>query len=125
MAVGNTIPTSIPAVGTTVDTLTRSSGNTFVADKTTGSKTGQVILSLRGAQAGAAKRRFGATYRYGLTTSDDPGALTNGAISVSINIEAALGTTLTATEHAKHVRYALSAMLKASLVEDLMSGTVL
>jgi hypothetical protein len=68
------------------------------------------------------------TKRYGLSSVirpsdfDDPGSFSKGRASVSINVDAVIGSTVIAAELAEFVRYVLSMQLHASLLEDLANG---
>jgi hypothetical protein len=70
-------------------------------------------------------KRFGMTYRVSSAGPDAPGDQPQGSVTMSVNIDAALGSKLTASELATQVRQALSVLLKTSLIEDLSTGTAL
>lgn len=126
MAIGTTINDSVPVVGTTVHTYNRANGNTFtVTYAISGGGSYLSQLSLRPAGPTSKQKRFGATLKMRPSEYDDPGTLTNGAVSVTLNIDATIGSELTETAVALYVRHAISTWLKATLIEDLMAGTSL
>ncbi len=121
MAVGSTINFSIPVVGTTVSAFTRVAGNIFTAAMTlTSSWTASLVIRAAGVQTTNA--RFGLVMRIKPSDNDDPGTLTKGNVTVSINIDAQKGTEITSANLAKAVRYALSTALHSNLIEDLSNG---
>ncbi len=126
MAVGNTINVSVPAVGTTVESFTRSNGNTFICSAfTIGGTDYTANLNLRPAQAFAAKKSFGLTARISPSFADDPGTRTKGAVTVAVNISWADGSVMTTAEMSKFVKNSMSAFLHSNLIEDLSSGIAL
>lgn len=125
MAVGNTINVSIPVIGTTVFGATRSDGNRFVGAQTLASVAYPVTIDIRPAAPLGKASRFGLTYKVRPADSDNPGSQTKGSVSIAINVDSVRGSSMSSTDLANCVRYALSAMLKASLIEDLSSGTAL
>ncbi len=126
MAVGNTINISVPVVGTTVESFTRTSNNTFLAAAyTVGSTDLLATLSLRPATTLASNKSYGLTMRVDASIADDPGTLTKGACTVSINVQCKPGTLMTKSAIAAAVRHSLSSMLHASLIEDLHDGIAL
>ena len=124
MAVGNTINYSIPVVGTTVSNVARINGNTF---QEVGYSIGggaypcQVTLRPAGSNS-KGNRRFGVTFIVRPNSQDDPGVITKGAVTVSVNIDTVLGSVVTTTNMASAVRHSLSVMLHSNLIEDLCNG---
>ena len=126
MAIGNTIDVSVPTVGTTVESFTRSTGNTFYTGSyTIGGSDYPATISLRSADPFGSSRQFGGTMRLNLAYADDPGTLTKGAVTVSLNVQCRPGTVLGKSQIAAAVRHQLSAFLKAGLIEDLYEGVAL
>ncbi len=126
MAVGNTINVSIPVVGTTVETYTRSNGNQFSSTAYTISSVDYpATLNVRPANALGTSRRFGISTRVRPSDQNDPGTVTKGSCAVSINVDAQIGSAMTATELAKFIRHSLSAALHSNLIEDLSNGVAL
>ncbi len=123
MTIGNTINYSIPAVGTTVDSFARSSTNSFL-DATYTAATGSfpATLTIRQAKQIATKKTYGLTCRIKPSDVDDPGTVTKGDCTVSLNIVATPGSIMTKAEISEFIRYTLSAALHANLLEDLYDG---
>jgi len=125
MAIGSSINTSIPTIGTTVDTLTKSRQGFYQGKTTITSVDFPTALSLR--PAGSAmfnRRRFGATYQVKPADTVSPVTSDKGSLTVSVNIDATVGSVITNAELAKQVRYALSALLASTLVEQLSTGSL-
>jgi len=125
MAIGSSINTSIPVIGTTVDTLAKSRQGLFQGKTTISSVDFPTALSLR--PAGSAlynRRRFGVTYQVKPADTDTPVTSDKGSLTVSVNIDAVVGSVISNAELAKQVRYALSAVLASTLVEQLSTGSL-
>ncbi len=125
MAIGNSIDFSIPTTGTKVGDFSRSNNSTFIEAYTAAGGSYPATLNIRPAQAISTLKRFGASVKVRPSDQDDPGTLTKGGCSVSINIDATPGTVMTKAEIAELVRYSLSIMLHANLIEDLYDGVTL
>ncbi len=125
MAIGSSIAYSIPVVGTTVDSFLRMTNTSFVDSITIGGVDVPLELMLRQASTMSNRKTFGLTYRIGANLQDDPGALTKGRASISVSVDAVPGSVLTATEVAKHTRYAVSTVLASTLIESLYNGSYL
>lgn len=125
MAVGANIPASTPAVGTTTYTYTLLSyGRQFKATGITlGAGTADAILTLRPAGSLGKSKRLGYTAKVSPSDYDDPGTLTKGSCTISVNIDATEGSVVTKAAIANFVRQTLSVGLKASLIEDLLAGS--
>ena len=124
MAIGATINLSIPVTGTTVDSLTKSREGIYVGGYTLSSVDWPNMFVVRPATVLSTRKRFGATYKINPSLNDDPGTASKGSVSVSINIDAVVGSVITSAELANQVRYALSAFLSSTLVETLRDGSV-
>ncbi len=122
MSVGNSINYSIPVVGTTVGTYDRGTGNVFVEDYTSAGGSYPSTLSIRPAKPISTRKSFGISTKVRPADVDDPGTVTKGSASVSINIEAVPGTVMTRLEITEFIRYTLSIALKSSFLEDLYDG---
>ncbi len=126
MAVGNSINYSVPVVGTTVGTMTRIQGSTFSHSAySIASNTYPITVTLRSAGIQSKRRRFGATIVLRPDVNDDPGVLTKGSVSVSVNIDTSIGSVVSITNLPAVVRHALSTLLHSNLIEDLSQGTSL
>ncbi len=122
MAVGNTINYSIPVVGTTVGSVLRANGNSFVGTYAGFTGSYPVTLTLRPASSLLSTKRYGLSFVVKPSVNDDPGIVSKGRASVSLNIDASIGSVVTAAELAEFVRYALSQGLHSNLLEDLANG---
>lgn len=122
MTIGSSINYSVPTTGTTVGTMQKVLEGIFSDGITIGSTDYPAMLSLRPAQVISKRKRFGATYRVSPSTLDDPGSLTKGSLSVSVNIDATVGSVLTEAEIVTQVKYALSTLLAANIISDLSLG---
>ncbi len=122
LTIGSTINTSIPTVGTTVDTLNRVDTRVFMGTYTGVSGGYPVKLDLRTASVLGNTKNFGLTMRVTPSQNDDPGSLSKGNATCAINVSGVVGSVITPGELAEFVRYALSVALKSNLIEDLMSG---
>jgi hypothetical protein len=124
MSIGSTITYSIPVVGTTVDTLARAKESLFTDPIAVGGVDVPVTLQLRAASLAGIQRRFGAVWKFNPAMLDSASAVTNGRITVSVNIDATRGVVITDTVLANHVRYALSTLLASTLIEGLRDGSL-
>lgn len=124
MAIGSSINVSLPSVGTTVHTLAKAILSRFTKTLTVSSEEAPIDLRLRAAAIGQRTKAFGLTYKYDPSINDSGSDAGSGAVTCSINVNARPGAVLTKAEIANHIRYALSAALKANLIEDLYDGVL-
>lgn len=124
MTIGSTINFSIPVVGTTVDTLNKFRESLFSVPIDVGGVDVPIVVQLRAANIQGFQKRFGATWKYNPGVLDASSAVTKGRISVSVNVDATLGSEIDHDELVLHVRYALSTLLASSLLEDLRDGSL-
>jgi hypothetical protein len=124
MSLGSSIVDSIAAVGSTVHTLDKIKDAQYVEIIAVGGIDVPLKLDLRTASLGSNRQRFGASWKFNPATNDVPSSLTLGRISISLNVDASLGSNMTPTEVANHVRWFFGAMLKATLIETLQAGSV-
>ena len=126
MAIGNTVNVSVPVVGTTTESFTRSNGNKFLCSAyTVGGSDYIATLDLRPAAPVASSKSYGLTVRLDPSIADDPGSITKGAVTCAINVSARPGSVANKAECVKLVRAALSAALASNLLEDLHDGIAL
>lgn len=124
MSIGATVNISIPVTGTTVDSLAKTRDGLYVGDFSLGGNLYPNMLVYRTANVLTNRKRFGATYKISPSMNDDPGSISKGTVSVSINIDAVVGSVITSAELANQVRYALSAFLASTVVETLRDGSL-
>ena len=124
MSIGSTVNYSIPVVGSTVDTLAKAKESLFTDTITVSGTAVPLTLQLRAASLAGIQRRFGAVWKYNPAMLDSAGAVTHGRITVSINVDATLGSEITDTALANQVRYALSTFLASTLIESLRDGSL-
>lgn len=124
MAIGSSINVSVPTVGTTVESLAKARDAFFTGNMTISSNDYPFTLSLRPAGTPTSnRRRFGATYKVSPADSDAPAVSSKGSCTVSVNIDANIGTVITAAELENQVLYALSAMLSTDVIGNLLAGS--
>lgn len=124
MAIGATVVSSIPTVGTTVDTLERVGDGEYQNTQEMGSIDVPLSLKLRRSTVTGLFRRFGASYKFNPCVLDVTDALTKGRITAALTVDANLGTTLTRTEILAKTRQFLGALLQAGLLEALVDGSL-
>lgn len=124
MSIGNTVVISLPALGTTVKTLAKAKDGVYLIDVTDGTNTAPYVLNLRESARTSTFRSLSGTFRYNPSMNDSPAAIPCGRVSVSINCNAQLGSILDRGELLNCIRYALSAMLQANLLEALVDGSL-
>jgi hypothetical protein len=122
MAIGATVVTSIPVVGTTVHTLAKAKDGTFLLDITDGSNTAPIVLSLRESPRVSTYRQFSGVYRYNPGQNDSGSDAVSGRCTVSLTVNAQLGTIIERADLLNHIRYACAAMLQDDLIEALTDG---
>jgi hypothetical protein len=123
MSLGASIVDSIPTVGTTVHTFDKIKDLEYVEYITVGGVDIPAKLSLRTSPVGNNRTRFGATLKYYPSQQDVASAVSLGGVTVSLNCDASLGSTMTPSAVADFVRYLMGAMLKATLIEALRDGS--
>jgi hypothetical protein len=124
--IGNTINVSIPTVGTTTESYTRSSGNLFLTTAyTVGAVDYTATLQLRPAGSLSSTRNFGYTARIAPSSLDDPGSLTKGGVTVAVNVSWTNGSVMTTTELVDFVKESISVALVTDLISDLSVGIAL
>jgi len=124
MAIGATINYSIPVVGSTVDTLNKVKESLWTDSISVGGVDVPVTLQLRAASLASFNRRYSAVWKFNPSVLDAAGASTKGRITISVNVDSTLGTEITASAHANQVRWALSTLLAATLIESLRDGSL-
>jgi len=124
MAIGNTVVVSVPTVGATVHTLAKAKDGEYLVDVTDGTNIAPVSLHLRPSKRTSTFRSLSAVYRYNPSINDVPASAPCGRISVSINVNGQLGSIIERTDMLNHVKYALSSVLQANLLEALVDGTL-
>lgn len=124
MSIGSTINYSLPAVGTTVGTLSKAASGEYLLTQETGDVDVPIQVKLRRASVNSTKRRCGVTWRFRPNVLDVGSAITKGSIAVAINVDADLGSTMTRAEVLNHIRYAMSVALKTDCLETLLDGSV-
>lgn len=124
MSIGSTINVSVPTVGTTVHTLDQTKLGQYHKSLTVSSEIADVVLNLRPSQLGSNNKGLGLSYSYNPSINDSPNDAASGRVAVQINCTARVGAVLTRAEILNHIRYALSAALKTSLLEDLYDGSI-
>ena len=124
MAVGSSINVSIPVIGTTVETAAKAREGYFVGAMTISGTDYPFTISLRPAgNALLNRRRLGVTFKVNPSETDAPSTSAKGSCTASLNVDASIGTIMTAPELAKQIRYALSAILASTLLENLIDGS--
>jgi hypothetical protein len=124
MALGASIVDSIAVVGSTVHTLAKLADARYAVDVTVGSNDVPLKLDLRTSPTGVGRQRFGATWKFNPGINDVAGVQPLGRISISLNVDASLGSNITTANVANHLRWFMGAMLKATLIEGLQAGSV-
>jgi len=124
MSLGSSIVDSIAVVGSTVHTLDKTKDAQYVEIIAVGGIDVPLKLDLRTSSIGTNKTRFGATWKFNPSVLDVASAVSLGRISISLNVDASLGSNLTPSAVADHVRWFFGAMLKATLIEALRDGSV-
>jgi hypothetical protein len=124
MSIGSTVVDSIPTVGTTVHTLAKLSPGRFAVDVESGTVDIPVRLTLRASPTSGLSRRLGATMQFDPSVLDVSDALTEGRVSVTMNVDAKLGETITRSELLNYIRYFFGALSQANLLEALVDGSL-
>lgn len=124
MAIGSTINFSVPVVGTTVDTLDKFREALFSTPISVGGTDVPIVVQLRAANIQGFQKRFGVSWKFNPAVLDASSAVTKGRISVSVNVDATLGSEIDSAKVALQVRYALSTLLASSLIESLRDGSL-
>lgn len=124
MSIGTSIVDSIPTVGTTVHTYNKVQEGIFTYSSGGSPVDYPYVLTLRPSDISTQTRRFGATARVNPSVNDDPGTVSEGRSTISLNVDATLGATLTRTELLNEIRWFMGALLKATLLEALVDGSL-
>lgn len=124
MSIGTSIVDSIPTVGSTVHTYNKVQEGEFTFGSGSSPIDVPYRLTLRPSDVGSSQRRLGATAKFTPSLNDDPGSLTEGRVTISFNVDATLGATITRTELLNEMRWFMGALLKATLLEALVDGSL-
>jgi len=124
MSIGSSIVDSIPTVGATVHTFDKVQEGEFHESSGSTPIDVPLRLMLRPSDAAGSLRRFGATFKFTPSVNDDPGTITKGRSTISLNVDATLGATITRTELLNEIRWFMGALLKATLLENLCDGSL-
>lgn len=124
MAIGSTVVDSVPTVGSTVNTLAKVKSGSYSVDIESGTIDVPLRLTLRASDVSSLSRRFGATYKFTPSILDAGDAVTRGRISVSLTVDASLGSTITRTALLAYTRQAMGALLQSGLLEALVDGSL-
>jgi hypothetical protein len=124
MAIGTTIVSSIPTVGTTVDTLEKVSSGEYQNSQEMGTVDVPLVMKLRRSTPGGLFKRFGASYKFNPMILDVSDALTHGRATIALTVDANLGSTITRDELLAKTREFLGALLQAGLLEALVDGSL-
>jgi len=124
MAIGSSVVSSVPTVGTTVDTLSKASAGLFLATQELGDIDLPLRLELRTSDVTSLYRHFGAMYKFNPSKLDVADTITKGRVSMTLVVDASLGSTITRTELLAKVRQFFGALLQAGLLEALVDGSL-
>lgn len=124
MAIGSTIDYSIPTVGSTVAAFDKSKDGLFVEQISVSSVNVPMRLELRTSPLGSLRRAFGGSLKFTPQVLDVPSVATKGRITVSLNVDAYLGSAVDDTTLMTYTRWFLSTMLKSTLLETLRDGSL-
>lgn len=123
MAAGASIVTNVPTVGSTVDTLDKIRDLEYSKMLTVASNDVPLRLSLRASTLGSLARRFGGTLKLNPQVLDVPTATSKGRITITLNVDAYLGSEMDPADIVLYTRYFMGAMLKSTLLEGLRDGS--
>lgn len=126
MAIGSSINYSVPTVGTTVSSLAKVQEAMFTKSVAQGGVLPDVpiVLRLRPAIVSSQRRLFGLTWAYNPGINDQNVASQSGRITVTLNVDAVLGSTIAASSVLDQTKYALSVALASTLLDNLRDGSV-
>lgn len=124
MSIGSSIATNLPAVGTTVHTLAKAKDGVYLVDVTDGGNTAPIVMNLRESPRVSTFRQLSATYRYNPGINDIPSDQPCGRVTVSISVNAMLGSVIERADLLNHIRYSLGAICQANLLEALVDGSL-
>jgi hypothetical protein len=126
MSIGSTITCSVPAVGSTTRTLTKLRDGVFAVSETpvAGYPTIPVVATLRPASTSPKGKTFGITLKRDVTAIEDDDNPSLGKATITINIAALLGQTITVTELETLVQEALSILLIDGIFDALVEGSI-
>lgn len=125
MAIGSSIVYSVPAVGTTVGTLSKRSSGEYTLSVDYGDVDVPINVSLRRTGINNTnKRSVGLTWRHTPSVLDVASAISKGRVSVSINATGELGSTITEATYLNHIKYALSCLLQSGVLDALVAGSL-
>jgi len=124
MAIGSSIVYSIPAVGTTVATLTKVKTGLYTLDVETGDVDTPIRLELGASGVGGVSRRFTTSWKFNPASTDAPGSQTKGRSTLVLSVDANLGSVVTRTELLNEIRWFMGALLKATVLEALVDGSL-
>lgn len=126
MAIGSSINYSVAAVGTTISSLAKAKDGMYTKSVAQGGTLPDVpiVLRLRPSGVTTQRRIFGVTWSYNPGMNDLQVTSPTGRVTVSLNIDAVIGSTISTTSLIDQIKYALSTALASTLLENLRDGSL-
>jgi hypothetical protein len=124
MSIGSSVVDSVPTVGSTVHTLAKLQDGLYAVDLETGDVDTPLRLELRPSGLGGIGRKVVATWKFNPAMTDVVGSLTKGRVSCTFSCDASLGSEVTRANLLNHMRWFMGALLKATLLEALVDGSL-
>jgi hypothetical protein len=127
MALGSTIDYSVPAIGTTVETVTIVKHGEFSdGDYFTDANGNDVPLTVkfRPGVAGQNAAGFGLTCTFNPSVYNQALGADQGKVTVTVNCAYRNGVSVDTTEVEKIVHYGISCLLKSTAISGLISGSI-
>lgn len=126
MAIGSTITVSVPTVGTTVYSLSKASDGKYQDITSITNGNGDVIpivLDLQASNIAGARRAINLVLRHRPAAFDSVLGVSQGQITVSVNVTGTIGDDISATDIRTYVQYIGSVLAQASIVDALLGGS--
>lgn len=118
MTIGANIESKEITLGTVLRTFNRAVGATFqVLDNGV-----YRIVKLRPSGVASRARRFGMTYTFTPSAYDDPSDAPSGRLTVSVNVDASMGSVVNTAELAATVKEAVSLLAQDTVLDSLVAG---
>lgn len=126
MSIGSSVTVSVPTVGTTVYTLDKAYDGQYQDITSITNSNGDVIpitLTLQKSSIAGNRRTFGLVLRHKPAMYDSVLGAAQGAITVSVNVSAAVGAGFDASNVQDFVQYMASVIAQSGIINALRDGS--
>lgn len=122
-AIGSSFNASPATTGSTSYTFSRVGDASFTSSVEEGDIDVDRVVTLRPASTTTLVRRFGAVEKFNPSILDVSGSITKGRISISLNVDAILGSEMSTSDITAEIHNFFGALLDGDVVSNLVNGS--